>query len=123
MVVFIAGCVVALLGVASAVMLMAGDLGLAMQPPGPTLWIFFPVFTLIGWGLVVIASRDPVVRLPTRLIAWPLLLALVAAVALMGSGAGLLKLGSQAALWYVMMLGGCLGLLGSIGGNRSPQQG
>lgn len=124
MVVFVAGCLLALLGVASAAMLMAGHLGLGMEPPGLSLWVFFPLFTLIGWGLVVMASRDPMVRLPTRLVAWPLLaLALVAAVTLVGSGAGLLKVSSHGALWYVLVLGGCLGLLGSIAGNRSPQQG
>lgn len=124
MVVFVVGCVLALLGVASAVMLMAGTLGLVTPPEGWSLWVFFPLFTLIGWGLVVMASRDPAVTVPTRLVAWPLLaLALVAAVALVGSAAGLMKVDGYAALWYVLVLGGCLGLLGSVGGSRSAQQG
>lgn len=62
--------------------------------------------------------------MPTLLVAWPLLaLALVAAGALVGSGAGLLQVSSHGALWYVLVLGGSVGLLGSVGGNRSPQQG
>ena len=123
MVVFVAGCVLALLGLASAVMLMGGDLG-GLQAPGLSLWILFPLFTLLGWGLVVTASRDPTVRVPTRLVAWPLLaLALVAAGALVGSSAGLLQVSSHGALWYVLVLGGGVGLLGSLGGDRSSQQG
>lgn len=121
MMVFIAGCLLALLGVASAVVLMAGTLapGLGLGTPGAALWVFFPLFTLLGWGLVVMASRDPVVRMPTRLVAWPLLaLALLAAVALVGSAAGLMQAASHGALWYVMVLGGLMGLLGSIGGGR-----
>lgn len=121
MAVFIVGCVLALLGVASAVLLMAGTLapGLGPATPGAALWIFFPLFTLLGWGLVVMASRDPVVRMPTRLVAWPLLaLALLAAVALVGSAAGLVQAADHGALWYVLVLGGVMGLLGSIGGGR-----
>ena len=66
MVVFAAGCVLALLGVASAVMLMAGELGLGVQPQGMSLWIFFPLFALVGWSLVVVAGRDLGLRRPMR---------------------------------------------------------
>lgn len=120
MAVFLAGCALALLGVASAVLLMAAALGLRAPAPGYALWLFFPLFTVLGWALVAMASRDPAVRLPTRLVALPLLaLALLAAVALVGSGAGLLQVGDPVALWFVLVLGGSMGLLGSIGGRRS----
>lgn len=119
--VMISGCVLALLGVASAVMLMLGALVPAsgLDAASRALWIFFPLFTLLGWMLIVMASRDPMVRLPTQLLAWPLLaLALLAAVALVGVAAGLITASSHGTLWYVLVLGGLAGLLGSIGGGR-----
>jgi hypothetical protein len=120
MLLFIAGAVLAALGLVCAGLLLAAPLGLVGATPGWSLWVLFPLFTLIGYTLLAIGSRDPAVKAPTRWLAVPLLLvALIAAVALVGSGAGLLPIGGgSAALWYVLVLGGVLGVVGSAVGGR-----
>lgn len=119
----IAGGVLALLGLAAALLLVAAALGFTGAAPGLSLWVLFPLLSVLGYALLVIGSRDPAVRLPTRLLALPMLLvSLVAAVGLVAAGGGLLKLaGSGAALWYVMAFAGLVGVIGSAaaGGSRS----
>jgi uncharacterized membrane protein len=121
MLLFLAGAVLAVLGLLSAVVLLVSPLGWMAVAPGWSLWIFFPLFTLVGYCLLAVASRDPAVKAPTRLLATPLLLvALLAAVALVGAGAGLVSPASSAPLWYVLVLGGLMGGLGSaVGGRRA----
>jgi hypothetical protein len=124
MLIVITGGVLALLGFLSAVILVAAPMGWVAATPGLTLWTLFPLFTLIGYGLLVVGSRDPAVRAPTRLLGGGLLLlALLAAFGLMASGAGLLPLrgDSSASLWYVLVLGGVIGGVGSAtsGGVRA----
>ncbi len=111
----IAGAALALLGLVSAALLVAAPMGWVAAAPGLSLWIFFPLFTLLGYSLLAVGSRDPAVTLPTRLIAVPLLLlAVLAAFALVASGAGLVNVGGgTAALWYVLVLGGLIGAIGS----------
>ena len=116
MLIVITGGVLALLGFLSAVILVTAPMGWMAATPGLTLWVLFPLFTLIGYGLLAVGSRDPAVRVPTRLLGGGLLLlALLAAIGLMASGAGLLQLhgDSSASLWYVLVLGGLIGGVGS----------
>lgn len=116
MLIVITGGVLALLGFLSAVVLVTAPMGWLAATPGLTLWVLFPLFTLIGYGLLAVGSRDPAVRVPTRLLGGGLLLlALLAAIGLMASGAGFLQLhgDSSAPLWYVLVLGGVIGGVGS----------
>lgn len=116
MLIVITGGVLALLGFLSAVILVTAPMGWMAAKPGLTLWVLFPLFTLVGYGLLAVGSRDPAVRVPTRLLGGGLLLlALLAAIGLMASGAGLLQLhgDSSAPLWYVLVLGGVIGGVGS----------
>jgi hypothetical protein len=120
MLMFIAGGVLAALGLLSAALLLAAPLGWVGLSPGWSLWVFFPLFTLLGYALLVVASRDPAVKASTRLLAAPLLLlALIAAVALVGAAAGLVSPSSVAPLWYVLVLGGLMGVLGSAVGGKA----
>jgi len=128
MLIAIVGGVLAALGFLSAVALVAAPLGMSAAPPGLTLWVLFPLFTLIGYALIVAGSRDPAVKLPTLALAVPLLLlAVVAAIALVAGAAGLRAIGGEAGsapLWYVLVLGGVLGALGTaVSGRRGPGQG
>jgi hypothetical protein len=121
MLILITGGVLALLGFLSAVILVAAPMGWLAATPGLSLWVLFPLFTLIGYGLLAASSRDPAVKLPTRLLGGGLLLlALLAAIGLMASGAGLLQLhgDSSAPLWYVLVLGGVIGAIGSAASGR-----
>jgi len=122
MLIVITGGVLALLGFLSAMVLVMAPMGWLAATPGLTLWVLFPLFTLIGYGLLAVGSRDPALRVPTRLLGGGLLLlALLAAIGLMASGAGLLQLhgDSSAPLWYVLVLGGVIGAIGSLTASRS----
>jgi len=124
MLLFIVGGVLAALGLAAAVILVAAAMGWMAGAPGLSLWILFPLFTLAGYALLAVGSRDPAVKAPTRLLAVPLLLvALVAALGLMAGGAGLMQVtGGTAPLWYVLVLAGLLGAIGSAVSAR-PREG
>ena len=122
MLLVIVGGTLAALGILAAALLVAAPLGLVAASPDVSLWILFPIFTLVGYGLLVVGSRDPAVSAPTKFLAVPLLiLALLAAVGLMAGGAGMMTIaGGTAPLWYVMLLGGLLGAVGSaVPGRRS----
>lgn len=117
----LAGGVLAALGMLAALLLLAAPLGLAGSATGWVLWLLFPLFTLLGYALLVVGGRDPAARGPTRWLAAPLLLlALAAATALMAGGAGMLQIETSAPLWYVLALGGALGTLGSAVGAGRP---
>lgn len=121
MLLVIVGAVLTALGFAAAVLLVAAPLGWVAATPGLSVWVLFPLFTLLGYGLLAVGSRDPAAKAPTRLLAVPLLLlALLAAIVLLGSGGGLLQVaGSSAPLWYVLVLAGLLGAVGSAVSGRS----
>lgn len=122
MLLFLAGCTLAVLGLLSALVLVVSPLGWVAVVPGWSLWILFPLFTLVGYGLLAVASRDPAVKAPTRLLAAPLLLAaLLAAAALVAAGVGLVSPASSAPLWYVLVLGGLMGVLGSAVGDLGTE--
>ena len=94
-----------------------------MPPPSaPPLWILFPLLTLVGWFLLVVSDVDPLRGTPTRVVASALLLlALLAAVGLVGGGAGLLAIqgsGGTFALCYLLVLGGVLGATGTAAYGR-----
>jgi hypothetical protein len=120
MILIAAGALLAGLGLLAAALLVAAPFGWVAEP-GLSLWVLFPVFTLLGYCLLVVGGRDPAARLSTRALALPLLLlAAVAAVGLVVGGAGLLTLhGSSVPLWYVLVLGGVIGAVGSAVSRRA----
>lgn len=124
----IAGGLLALLGILSAALLAAASLGLVAIVPGASLWILFPLLTLLGWFLLVVSDVNPARGFATRAVATPLLvLALLAVLGLVATGAGMLPLNGvigTAPLWYVAILGGFLGALGTAayGRRANPPQ-
>jgi hypothetical protein len=124
----IAGGLLALLGIVSAALLGAASLGLVAIVPGLSLWILLPVLTLLGWWLLVVSDRDPARGFATKVVATPLLvLALLSVLGLVATGAGLVPLNGvvgTAPLWYVAVVGGFLGALGTAayGRKAAPPQ-
>jgi hypothetical protein len=118
----IAGGILAALGLLAAALLVAAPLGLLAAVPGLSLWILFPLLTLVGYVLLVVGDPRPAGRGPTQMVAIPLLvLALLAAIGLVAIGAGLANAGgavSALPLWYVLVLGGVLGIVGSAASSR-----
>jgi hypothetical protein len=118
----IAGGLLALLGIVSAALLGAASLGLVAIVPGLSLWILFPLLTLLGWFLLVVSDVNPARGFATKAVALPLLvLALLCVLGLVATGAGLLPLNGVVGtgpLWYVAIVGGFLGALGTAAYGR-----
>jgi len=116
----ITGGLLAVLGILAGALLGAAAFGLAAA--GPSLWILFPLLTLVGWFLLVVSDVDPLRGTATRIVAMPLLLlALLAAVGLVAGGAGLLVIQGTAgmlALCYLLVVGGVLGATGTAAYGR-----
>ena len=116
----IAGGLLAALGILAGALLGVAAFGLAAA--GPSLWILFPLLTLVGWFLLVVSDVDPLRGTATRIVAMPLLLlALLAAVGLVAGGAGLLVIQGTAgmlALCYLLVVGGVLGATGTAAYGR-----
>jgi hypothetical protein len=123
----IAGGILAALGLLAGALLVAAPLGLVAAAPGLSLWILFPLLTLVGYFLLVVGDRDPVRGAATRFVAVPLLaIALLAAVGLVAGGAGLVAvngLTGSLPLWYVLGLGGVLGAVGTAAYGRKSGPG
>ncbi len=118
----IAGGLLALLGILAGALLVGAPLGLVAAVPGLSLWILFPLLTLVGYFLLVVSDLDPLRGTSTKLVAIPLLVvALLAACGLVAVGAGLLTangLAGTAPLWYVMIVAGVLGATGTAASSR-----
>ena len=118
----IAGGLLAALGVLAGALLVGASLGLVATAPGLSLWILFPLLTLIGWFMLVVSDLDPMRGMATRSVAIPLfVLALLAVLGLVAAGAGLVAvngLAGTAPLWYVAIVGGFLGALGTAAYGR-----
>jgi hypothetical protein len=113
----IAGGLLALLGMLSGALLAAAPLGLVAVAPGLSLWILFPLLTLLGWFLMVVGDLDPARGFATKAVAIPLLVvALLSVLGLVAAGAGLVAVSGSAGtapLWYVAVVGGFFGALGT----------
>ena len=118
----IAGGFLALLGMLSGALLAAAPLGLVAAAPGVSLWILFPVLTLLGWFLLVVSDADPVRGFATKVVAMPLFaIALLSVLGLVAAGAGFVAVNGlvgTAPLWYVAVVGGFLGTLGTAAYSR-----
>ena len=102
----IAGGLLAALGVLAAALLVAAPLGLIAAAPGLSLWILFPVLTLLGWFMLVVSDLDPLRGMATKLVAIPLfVIALLAVLALVAEAPALFALAA------IVILAGLVGLI------------
>jgi hypothetical protein len=118
----IAGGLLAVLGLLAGALLAAAPFGLVATEPALSLWILFPLLTMVGWFMLVVSDLDPLRGTATRLVATPLLvLALLAAVGLVAAGAGLVAMhgaSGMLSLCYVLVVGGVLGATGTAAYSR-----
>ena len=118
----IAGGLLAALGILAGALLAAAPFGLVGATPGVSLWILFPLLTMVGWFMLVVSDLDPLRGTATRWVATPLLvLALLAAVGLVVGGAGLVAIQGMTgtlSLCYVLVVGGVLGATGTAAYSR-----
>ena len=117
----IAGGLLAVLGILTGALLAVAPFGLVAAEPSLSLWILFPLLTMLGWFLLVVSDLDPLRGTATRFVATPLLvLALLAAVGLVAAGAGLVAMHAAGtlSLCYVLVVGGVLGATGTAAYGR-----
>lgn len=115
----IAAAFLLLLGLFSGAALLADPLHLGPITAGAALWVFFPLFSLLGYVLFAMAARKDQSLLVTHAAgAALLLLAGSAAAMLVLSSAGVLKLETSLSLWYVLVVAGLLGLSAALPGSK-----
>src|SRR5690349_20969892 len=112
MIVALAGAVLVVLGLFSGAVLVVAPLGLAPFTPGLALWILFPLFCLLGYALLAIGAHTAHVRILSLVLSVLLvLLALASACGLVLASADIVHSpGGTVPLWYVLAIGGVLGL-------------
>ena len=120
MVLLIVGAFLLALGLFSGVVLVVAPLGLATWSPGVTLWVLFPLFSIIGYTLFVIGAKTTQIRmLSLGVSCLLLLLALVSAAALVMASASVVEpVDSTLSLWYVLVIAGVLGAIGAASSQR-----
>ena len=120
---FAAGLVLLALGVFSGVFLVLVPLGLLTGTAGPTLWVLFPTFTVVGYLMAAAPSENRSLPALSRVTGVLLLaLALVAAVALVLEGGSIVEArGDTFSLWYVLGIGLVLGAAGLSSHRRTGE--
>lgn len=122
--IFVAGACLSALGLLCAALLVGAPLELSLAGAtagsGVVLWVLFPVFAGLGWLLMAVAGNDVTASTPTRVVAGILLaLALLAAALLVLSAANVVHATQgTAAWWYVLVLAGMAGLVGTAAYGR-----
>lgn len=121
--VVLVGIVLLALGLLSGVVLVLAALGLLAAVAGLTLWALFPILCIAGFLLVGMQAQPAQVRTVSVVSsALLLLLALASIVAIVLGAAALIPApASAAALWFVLVIGGALGLTGAAAYGRSPK--
>lgn len=111
---FVAGIVLLALGIISGLFLLLFPLGLTSGAPGITLWVLFPLFTILGYLMAAAPARDSMVPMLSRASgALLLLLALGSGVVLVMQAGGVLQpQNDTTSLWYVLVVGIVLGAAG-----------
>lgn len=121
MLLVITGFFLLALGLFAGSVLVAAPMGAVPWEAGTTLWVLFPVFSLAGYVLFVIGGRTAQVRGASLLLSGLLIvLALASAAGLVLKAAGVVQTqGSTLSLWYVMVVAGCIGVIGAASLGRS----
>jgi hypothetical protein len=119
----LAGGLLAALGWLSGLVLVAAALGLGgMEAPGWSLWLLFPLFSSVGYlllGMGAGSGSGEGVGMTRIVAAGLLLLSLASALALFARAAGLVAAGGgTGSLWYVLVLGGLAGAVGTAAAGR-----
>jgi hypothetical protein len=119
----LAGGLLAALGWLSGLVLVAAAVGLGgMEAPGWSLWLLFPLFSSVGYlllGMGAGSGSGEGVGMTRIVAAGLLLLSLASALALFARAAGLVAAGGgTGSLWYVLVLGGLAGAVGTAAAGR-----
>lgn len=124
MLLVITGFFLLALGLFAGSVLVAAPMGAVPWEAGTPLWVLFPVFSIAGYVLFVIGGRTAQVRGGSLLLSGLLIaLALASAAGLVLKAAGVVQApGSTLSLWYVMVVAGCIGVIGAASLGRSASE-
>jgi hypothetical protein len=114
------GAFLLLLGLFSGAVLTLVPLGFVPWRADFVLWVLFPLFSLLGYALVVVGARSSGARLYTMLSSAVLLvLAGAAALGLVMRAASIVSSPEPSlSLWYVLVVAGVLGIAGAASFGR-----
>lgn len=119
------GAALLALGLFSGVVLVLAPLGLAPWSPELTIWVLFPLFSILGFALFVIGAKSAHIRgLSLAVSSLLLLLAVASAAGLVLSAASVFSpTGDTLSLWYVFAIAGVLGSIGAASNRPSSTEG
>lgn len=122
--VLVIGVLIIALGLVSGGALVLATFGVLSAEPGYTLWVTFPLLTLVGFTLIAAQAQMAAVRTISIVSSVILLLLALASVAgLVLGSAGLARIpGSTAPLWFVFAVGAMLGSVGAASFGRATVQ-
>lgn len=125
MALLIAGALLVAMGLFAGGVLVAAPLGLLAGPVDVTLWVLFPLLSIVGFLLFIVGARTAQIRGLAQVISWALLaLALASAGALLLRAASLVNgETSTLSLWYVLAVAGVLGAVGAASAGRRVDDG
>ncbi|HZX27464.1 MAG TPA: hypothetical protein VFF16_10365 [Telluria sp.] len=113
MAVLIVGILFLVMGLFAGAVLVLAPLGMAHLEPNAVLWLLFPFFTLVGYGLCAANARDSI-RPLTLGASWTLLvLAVAAAIAILLDATGVRAANGTLSLWFVLGVAGLAGTMGA----------
>jgi hypothetical protein len=120
MILLVVGIAFVLLGLFSGGVLVAAPFGLITLEPSLSLWVFFPVFSLLGLALVIVGDKTAHIRSLSLIVsAVLLLLAVASALGLVLAGASMARAPSgTSSLWFVLVVAGILGGVGAASYSR-----
>jgi hypothetical protein len=124
MILAIVGALLLALGLFSGAALVLAQLGVGALAAGVSLWVMFPLFSVVGYLLFATGARVANFRALSFAVSIALLLlALGCAAALVADATALLALhGGTGALWYVLLIAGVLGATGAASHGRVATQ-
>jgi hypothetical protein len=112
---FLFGLILLALGLLSGSALVLSTVGILAVTSGITLWLMFPLLSIVGYVMMAMQAEPAQVRtVSVTSSAVLLLLALASVVVLVLSAASLLPApSSSASLWFVLVVGVALGSIGA----------
>jgi len=120
----IVGALLLALGIFSGAALVLAPLGVAQMTAGASLWIMFPMFSVIGYLMFATGARAANFRALSFAVSCLLLvLAVGCAAVLVADATSLFAIsGGTGAIWYVLLIAGVLGASGAASHDKVAAQ-
>ncbi len=118
----IIGLLFILFGVFSGTVLVIVPLGLVGWNAGVSLWVLFPLFCVLGYVLFVIGAKNNQTRTLSIAVSGLLLLLATGAAAGLVASATAHPVTNTLSLWYVLVIAGVLGFIGTASFNSNREK-